>query len=137
MRAVLQRASHGRVTVDGQTIGAIERGLVVLLGVAEGDTDAEARWMAGKVAALRIFEDGEGKMNLSVADVCPSTVTRPCAALCRTALIRSPLVAGRCGPLRARDRSTRGRAPTPPGSPHRPTPLPVRGSAAGASSGLA
>ena len=69
MRAVLQRAAHGRVTVDGRTVGEIERGLVVLLGVAEGDTDAEARWMAGKVAALRIFDDGEGKMNLSVADV--------------------------------------------------------------------
>ncbi|MCK5596357.1 MAG: D-tyrosyl-tRNA(Tyr) deacylase [Candidatus Eisenbacteria sp.] len=69
MKAVLQRVSHACVTVSGRTIGEIERGLVVLLGVAEGDTDAEARWMAGKMAALRIFEDDEGKMNLSVADV--------------------------------------------------------------------
>ncbi len=69
MKAVLQRASRGRVTVDGRTVGEIERGLVVLLGVAAGDTDAEARWMASKMAALRIFEDDDGKMNLSVADV--------------------------------------------------------------------
>ena len=69
MRAVLQRAAHGRVTVDGRTVGEIQSGLVVLLGVAEGDTDAEARWMAAKMAALRIFEDDSEKMNLSVADV--------------------------------------------------------------------
>jgi D-tyrosyl-tRNA(Tyr) deacylase len=69
VKAVLQRVSHACVTVSGRTIGEIERGLVVLLGVAEGDTDAEARWMAGKMAALRIFEDDDGKMNLSVADV--------------------------------------------------------------------
>ena len=69
MRAVLQRVSHGRVAVDGRTVGEIQSGLVVLLGVAGGDTDAEARWVASKIAALRIFEDGDGKMNLSVADV--------------------------------------------------------------------
>jgi len=69
VRAVLQRVSRGRVTVDGRTVGEIERGLVVLLGVAGGDTDAEARWMAGKMAALRIFADDDGKMNLSVAEV--------------------------------------------------------------------
>jgi len=50
-------------------VGEIERGLVVLLGVADGDEDADAVWMADKIAALRIFEDGEGKMNLSVTDV--------------------------------------------------------------------
>ncbi len=66
---MLQRVSRGGVAVDGRTVGEIERGLVVLLGVAEGDTDAEARWMASKMAALRIFEDDDGKMNLSVADV--------------------------------------------------------------------
>lgn len=69
MRAVLQRVSHGRVTVDGRTVGEIERGLVVLLGVAGGDSDAEARWAASKMAAIRVFEDDDGKMNLSVADV--------------------------------------------------------------------
>ncbi|MFH1690300.1 MAG: D-aminoacyl-tRNA deacylase [Candidatus Eisenbacteria bacterium] len=69
MRAVLQRAARGRVTVDGLTVGKIERGLVVLLGVAGGDGDDEARWMADKIVALRIFDDGAGKMNLSVKDV--------------------------------------------------------------------
>ena len=69
MRAVLQRVAHGRVTVDGRTVGEIGSGLVVLLGVAEGDTDAEARWAASKIAAIRIFEDDGGKMNLSVTDV--------------------------------------------------------------------
>ena len=69
MRAVLQRVSRGCVTVDGRTVGEIQSGLVVLLGVAEGDTDAEARWMASKMAAIRIFEDDSQKMNLSVADV--------------------------------------------------------------------
>jgi D-tyrosyl-tRNA(Tyr) deacylase len=69
VKAVLQRVAHGRVTVDGRTVGEIQSGLVVLLGVAEGDTDAEARWMAGKMAALRIFEDDSEKMNLSVTDV--------------------------------------------------------------------
>lgn len=69
MKAVLQRVAHGRVTVDGRAVGEIQSGLVVLLGVAEGDTDAEARWMADKMAALRIFEDDSEKMNLSVADV--------------------------------------------------------------------
>ena len=69
MRAVLQRVAHARVTVDGRTVGEIQSGLVVLLGVAEGDTDAEARWMAGKIGAIRIFEDDSEKMNLSVTDV--------------------------------------------------------------------
>jgi len=69
VKAVLQRVARGRVTVDGRTVGEIERGLVVLLGVAAGDTDTEARWAASKIAALRIFEDDAGKMNLSVADV--------------------------------------------------------------------
>jgi D-tyrosyl-tRNA(Tyr) deacylase len=57
------------VTVEGDTVGEIHRGLVVLLGVADGDTDADAVWMADKIAQLRIFEDREGKMNLSVADI--------------------------------------------------------------------
>jgi D-tyrosyl-tRNA(Tyr) deacylase len=69
MKAVLQRAASGRVTVDGESVGQIDRGLVVLLGVADGDTDADAVWMADKIAALRIFEDDAGKMNLSVRDV--------------------------------------------------------------------
>jgi D-tyrosyl-tRNA(Tyr) deacylase len=69
VKAVIQRAARGGVRIDGETVGAIERGLVVLLGVARGDGDAEARWIAEKIATLRIFEDDEGKMNRSVADV--------------------------------------------------------------------
>ena len=69
MRAVLQRAASGRVTVGGRRPARSGRGLVVLLGVADGDTDADAVWMADKIARLRIFDDGAGKMNLSVKDV--------------------------------------------------------------------
>ncbi len=69
MRAVVQRVSRAAVRVDGAVAGAVERGLLVLLGVAAGDGEAEARWMADKVAQLRIFEDPAGKMNLSVEDV--------------------------------------------------------------------
>jgi D-tyrosyl-tRNA(Tyr) deacylase len=68
MRAVLQRVSAARVTVDGRTIGAIGPGLLVLAGAGEGDGDADADWIARKVAELRIFEDGAGKMNRSVED---------------------------------------------------------------------
>jgi D-tyrosyl-tRNA(Tyr) deacylase len=57
------------VAVDGQTVAAIERGFLVLLGVANGDTDREAEWLAEKIAGLRIFEDEAGKMNLSVQDI--------------------------------------------------------------------
>lgn len=69
MRAVIQRVSEGSVRVDGDVVGSVGRGLVVLLGVARGDGDGEARWIAEKIAALRIFEDDEGKMNRSVEDV--------------------------------------------------------------------
>jgi D-aminoacyl-tRNA deacylase len=69
MRAVLQRVSRAAVVIDGETVGAIERGLLVLLGVAPADTLAEAQWLAEKAAGLRIFRDEAGKMNLSVADI--------------------------------------------------------------------
>jgi D-tyrosyl-tRNA(Tyr) deacylase len=69
MRAVLQRVSRAAVVIDGETVGAIERGLLVLLGVAPADTPAEAQWLAEKIAGLRIFNDEAGKMNRSVADV--------------------------------------------------------------------
>jgi D-tyrosyl-tRNA(Tyr) deacylase len=69
MRAVVQRVSRAAVRVEGRTVGEIGPGLLVLLGVAAGDGEPEARWMADKLGALRIFEDREGKMNLSVADV--------------------------------------------------------------------
>jgi len=69
MRAVVQRVSRASVTVDGQVIGAIGRGVVVLLGVTHGDGEAEAAWLARKIAGLRIFEDEAGKMNASLLDV--------------------------------------------------------------------
>lgn len=69
MRAVVQRVSQSRVTVDGAVTGEIKRGLMVLLGVAEGDTEKDAEYMANKISGLRIFMDDEDKMNLSVKDI--------------------------------------------------------------------
>ena len=68
MRAVLQRVSRAGVTVDGEKIAAIDSGLLVLLGVETGDTEESADYLAGKTAGLRIFEDADGKMNVSVTD---------------------------------------------------------------------
>ncbi len=68
MRAVVQRVTRGEVRVAGAATGAIGPGLVVLLGVAGDDADDDARWMADKIAALRVFEDEAGKMNRSVVD---------------------------------------------------------------------
>jgi D-tyrosyl-tRNA(Tyr) deacylase len=69
MRAVLQRVAEARVRIDGAVVGEIGRGLLVLLGVAPGDAEEQARWLADKIVGLRIFADAEDKMNLSVADV--------------------------------------------------------------------
>src|SRR5215208_7199117 len=69
MRAVIQRVSSARVVVAGEIIGEIGTGLLVLLGVAPADTEADAQWLAEKICALRIFEDAEGKMNRSVVDI--------------------------------------------------------------------
>ena len=69
MRAVIQRVSHAKVTVEGKTLAAIGRGLLILLGIAPGDGPKEADFLAEKCAFLRIFEDGEGKTNLSVLDL--------------------------------------------------------------------
>ena len=69
MKAVLQRVSRASVTVDGQIVGQIGRGLMVLLGVEQGDTDVDAQQLADKAVQLRIFDDAEGKMNLALADV--------------------------------------------------------------------
>jgi D-aminoacyl-tRNA deacylase len=67
MRAVIQRVVSSHVVVDHQTVGAIERGLMVLLGVGQGDTMQQASYLADRVAGLRIFGDENGKMNLSVS----------------------------------------------------------------------
>ena len=69
MRAVVQRVSQASVVVDGTVVGAIGVGFLVLLGITHEDGEAEARWLARKIAGLRVFEDAAGKMNLSLADV--------------------------------------------------------------------
>ena len=69
MRAVIQRVRAASVSVDGQIVGQIGRGFAVLLGVGHDDTSADAAWLAEKTANLRIFEDSEGKMNLSLLDI--------------------------------------------------------------------
>jgi D-tyrosyl-tRNA(Tyr) deacylase len=69
MRAVIQRVSRAEVRVEGRATGSVGRGLVVLLGVGREDGEEDARLLAEKVAALRIFEDAAGKMNLAVGEV--------------------------------------------------------------------
>jgi D-tyrosyl-tRNA(Tyr) deacylase len=68
VRAVIQRVSRAKVTVGGEVVGEIGPGLLVLLGVGSGDTRADADYLAEKTIGLRIFEDRDGKMNLSLAD---------------------------------------------------------------------
>jgi D-aminoacyl-tRNA deacylase len=69
MRAVVQRVSHAKVSVNGEVTGEIGRGLLILLGVASGDAPADADYLADKIVGLRIFEDSSGKMNLAVTEV--------------------------------------------------------------------
>jgi D-aminoacyl-tRNA deacylase len=69
MRAVVQRVSRAKVTVNGEITGQIGLGVLVLLGVGREDTEADATYLAGKIAGLRVFEDDQGKMNRSVHDV--------------------------------------------------------------------
>ncbi len=69
MRAVIQRVKSASVTVEGSTVSKIHKGLLIFLGVAQEDTPADVDYMAGKIANLRIFEDDEGRMNLSILDV--------------------------------------------------------------------
>jgi len=69
MRALIQRVSQASVTVEGQTISRIGNGLLILLGVGQGDGEEQAAFLAEKIAHLRIFEDDQGKTNLSVLDV--------------------------------------------------------------------
>lgn len=69
MRVVIQRAASAQVEVEGQVVGKIGRGLVVLVAIHENDDEAAVRWMAEKIVALRVYTDADGKMNLSLADV--------------------------------------------------------------------
>ncbi|MBP6145237.1 MAG: D-tyrosyl-tRNA(Tyr) deacylase [Sediminibacterium sp.] len=69
MRVVVQRVSEANVTVDGQVIGAIQEGLMVLLGIQNEDNTEDIQWIANKLVQMRIFDDAEGVMNLSVKDI--------------------------------------------------------------------
>jgi len=69
MRAVVQRVNEASVTVDGDVVGAIERGLVVYLGAAESDTRQDVQYTSDKIAGLRVFPNDEGRMSLSVSDI--------------------------------------------------------------------
>jgi D-tyrosyl-tRNA(Tyr) deacylase len=69
MRAVIQRVARAGVKVEGDTVGEINKGLLVLLGIAHDDTEQDAKYLIEKIAALRIFDDAEGRMNESVVDV--------------------------------------------------------------------
>ena len=69
MKAVIQRVSHASVEVDGQIVGSCQRGYLILLGVAEEDTELDAELLCKKIAALRIFRDENDKMNLSIRDI--------------------------------------------------------------------
>ncbi|MCF7804305.1 MAG: D-tyrosyl-tRNA(Tyr) deacylase [Candidatus Marinimicrobia bacterium] len=82
MIAILQRATDARVEIDGNTTGAIDHGLVILLGVFEGDTGEDADYLADKSANLRIFNDENDKMNLSVKDVGGSVLVVSQFTLC-------------------------------------------------------
>jgi len=74
VKAVIQRVSNASVSVDGVIKGKIESGLLVYLGVANDDSEADADWLAEKTVNLRIFKDSEGKMNLSLKDLCDTTL---------------------------------------------------------------
>ena len=74
MRAVVQRVCSASVTVDGRTVGSIERGLLVYVGVGRGDTDADVAYIVDKILHLRLFSDGDGKMDLSVSDMSGSVL---------------------------------------------------------------
>ncbi len=69
MRAVLQRVQHAQVVVDGNVVGKIGHGFLVLLGVGKADTEDDARYLAGKIVGMRIFSDADGKFNLALADI--------------------------------------------------------------------
>jgi len=69
MRAVVQRVAEARVKIDGETVGEVGHGLLVLLGVTHNDSPEQAEWLADKIVGLRIFEDADGKMNRDVTEV--------------------------------------------------------------------
>ncbi|HDQ92591.1 MAG TPA: D-tyrosyl-tRNA(Tyr) deacylase [Synergistetes bacterium] len=104
MRALIQRVSSARVIIEGEVAGEIGKGLCVFLGVAPEDGEDEVKWIAEKTANLRIFEDGSGKMNLSLLETGGSMLVVSQFTLygdCRRG--RRPSFAGACEPVRAND----------------------------------
>ncbi len=93
MRAVIQRVSEARVRIAGATVGEIGPGLLVLLGLAPADTDADAQWLADKIAKLRIFPDAEGHMNRSLLDLAPAPVSELSALNSQLSALNSQLSA--------------------------------------------
>lgn len=85
MKAVLQRVSHASVAIYGETVGKIDKGLLVLLGVAAEDSEEQVKYLSAKIANLRIFEDEEGKMNRSVIDIGGGVLVVPNFTLCANA----------------------------------------------------
>jgi D-tyrosyl-tRNA(Tyr) deacylase len=69
LKAVIQRVSRASVSVDGEIVGSIQKGFVILLGISQSDTEGDARWLAKKCAGLRVFEDDQGLINLGLNDV--------------------------------------------------------------------
>ncbi|MFW5915498.1 MAG: D-aminoacyl-tRNA deacylase [Planctomycetota bacterium] len=82
MRAVIQRVSEASVEVDNTIVGSIDSGLLVFLGVEEGDTEADLNYIVRKTAELRIFDDSEGKMNLDISEVSGAVLLIPQFTLC-------------------------------------------------------
>lgn len=85
MKAVLQRVKYAKVDIDGKTVGEISRGILILVGVLDGDTDAEVKYLSAKIPSLRIFEDQNRKMNCSVLDVDGEVLVVPNFTLCANA----------------------------------------------------
>jgi D-tyrosyl-tRNA(Tyr) deacylase len=90
MRVVLQRVSSARVRVDGRVTGEIGRGLLLLQGIEAADTAADGEWLAQKIAKLRIFEDADGKMNLSLADLAASETASASSVLSPPSSVLGP-----------------------------------------------
>ncbi len=117
MRALLQRVSQAKVSVDQRVIASIDQGIVILLGVSKEDNQENARWLAAKVAGLRIFDDEEGKLNRSLLDVGGSALVvsqftlygdakkgrRPSFTTAASSEIAQPLVEFFTEELRSRD----------------------------------
>lgn len=107
MRTVIQRVSSASVAIGGEVTACIGPGLLVLLGVRAGDTDADATWLVQKIAALRIFEDAEGRMNRSLLDVNAAQPPPPSGATAPVEAPRQLLIVSQFTLLASTRRGTR------------------------------